>query len=467
MTLVSALCTEPLTKVATLVKRREVSPVELTVAMLERIDRLDASLHSYITVARDLALQQALVAETEIWKGNYRGPLHGIPIAVKDLIYTKGVRTTCASKILADWVPEYDATVIEKLYAQGAVLLGKLTLTEFAGIGYHPSVPPASNPWDRNRWTGTSSSGSGVAMAGSLCFGALGTDTGGSIRFPAAACGVVGLKPTYGKVSKYGVFPLAESLDHVGPICRSVEDAAILLQAIAGFDPRDPTSRREPVPDYQAHLKNGISGVRIGLDRSYCSRADKETSDAIVEAATVLSEAGARIEEITFSAIEESIAAWGIIFTGECGASHEVTYPSRAADYSAPFCSFLENAEKLRGIDYAKAHAARQVTVRMIDDLFQKVDLLLCPTMGAVPMKLNGLALEDVITPEIGHDLLSFTSPFSLSGNPTISVPCGFSEEGLPRSLTLVGRHSDEMLILQAAHVYEQATPWHHRRPAI
>lgn len=467
MNQVSELCTESLTKVASLIASKEVSPVELTMAMLARIDRLDASLHSYITVSRDLALQQARAAENEIVKGNYRGPLHGIPIAVKDLIYTKDVRTTCASKILADWAPDYDATVIEKLYAEGAVLLGKLTLTEFAGIGYHPSIPPALNPWDADRWTGTSSSGSGVATAASLCFGSLGTDTGGSLRFPSAACGVVGLKPTYGKVSRYGVFPLAPSLDHVGPICREVGDAAVLLQAIAGFDPKDPTTRREPVPDYSTDINKGINDVRIGVDWSFCSRADRETSAAIVAAARVLGECGARIEEVAVSEIEESIGAWGIIFAGECGASHEATYPSRAADYSSAFCSFLRNAEKLRGIDYAKACASRQVIMRMVDDLFQRVDLLLSPTMGVVPMKLNGSALEDVVTPEVGHDLLAFTSPFSLSGNPTISVPCGFSDEGLPLSLKLVGRHSNEVLILQAAQAYQQSTSWHNRHPLV
>jgi len=467
MNLLSELCTKTLTEVASLIKRKEVSPVEITGAMLERIERLDPALHSYVTVARDLALAQARTAEKEIAKGKYRGPLHGIPIAVKDLIYTKDLRTTCASKIFADWVPEYNATVIEKLYDQGVVLLGKLTLTEFAGIGYHPSIQPALNPWDANRWTGTSSSGSGVAAAACLCFGALGTDTGGSIRFPSAACGVVGLKPTYGKVSRYGVFPLAESLDHVGPICRTVEDAAVLLQAIAGFDPNDPTTRREPVPDYLADLKKGVKKIRIGVDWSYCSRADAETFAAIEVATKVLIESGARMQEVTFSAIEEAIGAWGVIFTGECGASHEATYPFRADDFSAPFRAFLQNAEKLRGIDYAKANATRQRVCRMVDDLFQTVDLLLCPTMGMVPMKLNGLPLEEVITPELGNALLSFTAPFSLSGNPTISVPCGFSAEGLPLSLKLIGRHAEEGLVMQAGDAYEQATPWHKRRPPI
>jgi amidase len=456
-----------LAEVADLIKRKQVSPVEVTTEMLERIDRVDSALHSYVTVSRDLALEQARKAESEISKGNYLGPLHGIPIAVKDLIYTKDVRTTCASKILCDWTPEYNATVIEKLYDAGAVLLGKLTLTEFAGIGYHPTFTPALNPWDANHWTGTSSSGSGVAVAASLCFGALGTDTGGSIRFPSAACGVVGVKPTYGKVSRYGVFPLAESLDHVGPICRSVEDAAILLQAIAGFDPNDATTRRESVPDYLANLKAGVKGLRIGVDWSHCSRTDAETREALVAAAKVLNNAGAQIQEVKFSLIEDAIGAWGAIFTGECGASHEATYPARADDFSVPFRNFLEGAETLRGIDYAKAYAVRQRVTRMIDDLLQEVDLLLSPTMGRAAMKLDGLPLEEVVTPEVGHDLLSFTAPFSLSGNPTVSVPCGFNLDGLPLSLKLIGRHGSEALILQAAHAYEQATTWHKQRPPV
>ena len=465
---VSELCTKTLTDVAGLVKTKGASPVEVTVAMLERIERLDRKLHSYLTVARDLALQQARRAEQEISKGYYRGPLHGIPLAVKDLICTRNVRTTCASKILADWVPDYNATVIEKLYAAGVVLLGKLTLTEFAGIGYHPTIQPALNPWDSNRWTGSSSSGSGVATAASLCFGSLGTDTGGSVRFPAAACGIVGLKPTYGKVSRYGVFPLAESLDHVGPMTRSVEDAAVLLQAIAGFDANDPTTRREPVPDYLANLKNGVRGICIGVDWSYCSaRVDPEISEAILAATKVLGDLGARIQEVEVSSIEEAIGAWGVIFTAECAASHEATYPSRAADYSPPFRAFLEESEKVRGLDYAKAHAARQKVSRMVDNLLQTVDLLVCPTMGMVPMRLNGAAPEEIITPEIGHDLLSFTSPFSLSGNPTISVPCGFSTDGLPLSLKIIGRHGQESLLMQAAYAYEQATTWHQRRPSV
>jgi amidase len=462
------LCTKTVNDIAALIKMRKVSPVEITKAMLERIETLDRRLHSYLTVASDLALQQAQRAEQEISEGNYRGPLHGVPIAVKDLIYTKDVRTTCASKILADWIPKYDARVIERLYDAGAVLLGKLTLTEFAGIGYHPSVPPAVNPWDSNRWTGSSSSGSGVATAASLCFASLGTDTGGSIRFPSAACGIVGLKPTYGKVSRHGVFPLAESLDHVGPLTHDVTDAAILLHATAGFDANDPTTRRQPIPDYLATLRQGVKDLRVGVDWSYCStRVDPDTKQSIVRGARVLGELEVEIKEVSLTGVEEASGAWGVIFTAECGASHEQTYPSRAEDFSAPFRAFLEEAQKVRGIDYAKAYAARQRVARMIDDALQQVDVLLCPTMGMVPMNLEGRAPDEIITPEVGHTLLSFTSPFSLSGNPTISIPSGFNSDGLPVSMTLVGKHDEEALILRAAYAFEQASEWHTRRPRL
>lgn len=468
MTSASELCTSPLLEAARAVQKKEISPLELTQSMLERIEKVDRNLNSYLTVASELALRQAGAAEQEIVDGMYRGPLHGIPIAVKDLIFTKDLRTTCASKILADWVPEYDATVIERLYRAGAVLLGKLTLTEFAGIGYHPIVKPALNPWDANRWTGSSSSGSGVATAASLCFGSLGTDTGGSIRFPAAACGIVGLKPTYGRVSRYGVFPLAESLDHVGPLTRRVADAAVILQAIAGFDRNDATTRRDPVPAFSANLKKGIGGVRVGIDWSYCtSGVDPQISEAMVKATEVLSDLGAAVHEVKFSSSEEAINAWGVIFTAECGAAHEATYPAHADDFSAPFRAFLHEAEKIRGSDYAKAHVTRQKVAREIDEILRSVVLFVCPTMGMEPMKLNGVPVEELITPQIGHDLLKFTSPFSLSGNPTLSLPCGKSKDGLLHSLMLVARHGDEALLLQAGYAYEEATPWHKQLPPV
>src|SRR5262245_14455970 len=303
---VSELCTKTLVEVAELIKKKEVSPVELTQAMLTRISALDGKLYSYLTVTADLALQQARAAEQEISKGTYRGPLHGMPIAVKDLCYTKGIRTTCASKILANWVPDYNATVVEKLNAAGAVLLGKLGMTEFALAGYHPSVHPPVNPWAADRWPGASSSGSGVATAASLCFGSLGSDTGGSIRFPSAACGIVGVKPTYGKVSRYGVFPLGETLDHIGPLTRSVADAAAMLRVIAGFDPNDPTTRRVTVRDYLDIVAHGIRGVRIGVDEEYCTKGvDPQISKAVLATTKTLQDLGASIQEVKFSVAED------------------------------------------------------------------------------------------------------------------------------------------------------------------
>ena len=467
MATAAELCTKTLTDVAGLIKKKEVSPVELTQAMLDRISALDGKLYSYITVASDLALRQARAAEQEIIKGTYRGPLHGMPVAVKDLCYTKGIRTTCASKILAGWVPDYNATVVEKLYAAGAVLLGKLGMTEFAYGGYHPSVHPPVNPWNPERWPGASSSGSGVATAASLCFGSLGSDTGGSIRFPSAACGIVGVKPTYGKVSRYGVFPLGESLDHIGPMTRSVADAAVILRAIAGFDPKDPTTRRETVRDYLDTVYNGVRGIRIGVDETYCTTdVDPQVSKAVLATTKVLQDLGASIREVRVSGIDEATAAGYTIIATETAAAHDQFYPSRADDYGPTFRAFLEDGAKLRGLDYAKAHVARQVMCRMVDDLLQQVDLLLCPSMPTVPVPLKDFSPQGILARERVEALLRHTIPFNLTGSPTISVPCGFSAEGLPLSLQLIGRHGEEGTVMQAGHAYEQATEWHNRRPA-
>jgi amidase len=466
MAVAPELCTQTLTEVAELIQKREVSPVEITEAMLARISSLDETLHSFITVTADLALQQARAAEREITHGNYRGSLHGVPIAVKDLVYTKAIRTTCGSKVLADWVPEYDATVIEKLYAAGAILVGKLSMTEFAGIGYHPTVPPPVNPWHPDRWPGASSSGSGVATAASLCFGSIGSDTGGSIRFPSSACGVVGLKPTYGKVSRYGVFPLAESLDHAGPITRSVADAAVLLRTIAGFDSSDPTTRREAVPNYWQTLFQGVKNLRIGVDEDYCtSGVDPEISEAVLTATRVLSDLGASVRGVKLSLIDEAVGAWGVIFTAEGVAAHEPHYSSWANDYSPAFRQFQENGAKVRGVDYAKAYATRQAVSRRLDDLFQEVDLLLCPTMAIAPPTLKDFPPDGLIPPEQATVLLRYTAPFNLTGHPAMSIPCGFNREGLPMGLQIIGRLGEEGTVMQAGYAYQQATAWHKQRP--
>ncbi len=466
---VAELCTKNLTEVAGLIKKKEVSPVELTQAMLDRIAALDGKLYSYLTVTSDLALQQARAAEQEIAQGKYRGPLHGVPIAVKDLCFTKGIRTTCSSKILSDWKPDYDATVVERFSNAGAVLLGKLSMTEFALSGYHPSIHPPVNPWAADRWPGASSSGSGVATAACLCFGSLGSDTGGSIRFPSASCSIVGVKPTYGRVSRYGVFPLGESLDHIGPMTRSVADAATMLRIIAGFDPKDPTTRRVTVRDYVDLLTfNGVKGVRIGVDESYCTtQVDPQVSKAVLATTATFKELGAEIREVKYSVSNADLDDWFTICAAETAAAHEKWFPSRAADYGPTFRSFLEEGVKVRGIDYVNATVRRQFVRRALDDLFQNVDVLLCPSMPLLPMAVKDFPPDAPLSRGGASGLLRLTGPFDLTGSPTISLPCGFSKEGLPISLQLVGRHDEEGLLVQAGHVYEQATEWHAKQPQV
>lgn len=465
---VAELCTKTLTEVAGLIKKKEVSPVELTQAMLDRISTHDGKLHSYLTVTPDLALQQAQTAEQEIAKGTYRGPLHGVPIAVKDLCFTKGIRTTCASLILTDWKPDHDATVVEKLRAAGSVLLGKLCMTEFALAGYHPTIHPPVNPWAADRWPGASSSGSGAATAASLCFGSLGSDTGGSIRFPSAACGIVGVKPTYGKVSRYGVFPLGETLDHIGPMTRSVADAAAILRVIAGFDPKDPTTRRETVRDYLDMVYNGVKGIRIGVPHDYCTKnVDPQVSKAVLATTSVLKDLGAEIRDVQFTVSDQDLNDWFTLCAAETAAAHEKFFPSRADDYGPTFRSFLEEGVKISGVEYVDATVRRQFMRRQLDDLFQRIDLLLCPSMSSLPMMLKDFPPDARLSRNAVGGLLLHTAPFDFSGSPTISVPCGFSTEGLPISLQLVGRHGEEGLVMQAGHAYEQATAWHKRRPAL
>jgi len=460
------LALSTLTTVAQRIQARELSPVELTRHLLDRIDALDSRFHSYVTILADQALAQAAQAETEIANGHYRGPLHGIPLAVKDLCFTKGIPTTCGSQHFADVMPDDDGTVVVKLKAAGAILIGKLHMTEFALRWHHPYRPIPVNPWGEGRWPGVSSSGSGVATAAGLCFGAIGTDTGGSIRFPAASCGTVGMKPTYGRVSRAGVFPLAASLDHVGPLTRSVADAAAMLQAIAGFDPLDPSSSRKEVPDYLAGLTGSIQGVRIGVDEQYITEGvHPDVSAAIQEALRVLVELGAQVIAVTVPEPDPQLTtqAWLTLTGADALVAHEGIYPERADEYG-PFRELLDNSAKLRAQDYAKAHALRETFACQFDPLFETMDLLLCPTMPttAPPMDVQGNA---ILQP--GYVRTRYTYVFNFSRNPTLSLPCGFDREGLPVSLQLVGRHFDEALLFQVGHAFEQATEWHTHQPTL
>jgi amidase len=459
------VCLLSLTEIAARLREKKLSSVEVTRAILERIRVMNPRLHAYITVMEQSALDAAAQADAEIGAGRYRGPLHGVPVAVKDLCQTKGVLTTCASRVLRDWRPETSATVVERLEAAGAVIVGKLNLTEFAVAWYHPELLAPINPWGASLWPGASSSGSGVATAAGLCFGSIGTDTGGSIRFPSAACGIVGLKPTWGRVSRYGVFPLGESLDHIGPMTRTVADAAIMLGAIAGQDSKDETSLAVPVDDYVATLDGGSAGIRVGVDERYIADgASPEVAAAIGEAVRVLERIGARVVKVAMPDTEPCLAAWNTICTSDTAAAHEAMFPARKSEYGPGFRSFLELGAAVRGQDYAKAHMMRERFANRLQALFDQIDVLACPSMSvaslpadAMPPDARGLAGP--------NPLVRFTAPFNLSRNPTLSLPCGKSAGGPPPSLQLVGRRLGEAILLRAGAAYERATDWHEQRP--
>ena len=442
-------------------RRRDFSPVELTRACLDRIGELDEQLHSFITVTEEIALSQARRAESELARGLDRGPLHGIPIALKDLYATEGIRTTANSWVLLDWVPEEDAAVVGRLKDAGAVMLGKLTMDEIAlyGPSFDTPFPPARNPWSLDRVPGGSSSGSGVAVAAGLCLGSLGSDTGASIRSPASLCGVVGLKPTYGLVSRRGAVPVSWSRDHVGPICGSVEDAAIMLQAIAGHDPRDPTSAKVDVPDYRGTLGRGAENLRVGVPWRWFDRAEKvdsETQAAVREAIKVLQGLGMEVVEVSTAPFEAADDVLHTIISAEAFTYHEQKIVSHPELYGAANRSLLRQGAFLTAADYIQAQRARSVIARQIDQILDGVDALAMPTSVKPASTFADAAWDD-----------TFFSSFNLSGHPAMSIPCGFTEGGLPIGLQLAGRAFGEATLLQIAGAYEQATPWHGRRPSV
>ena len=461
------LCGLPLTDLSRLLGDRTVSAVEATRALLDRIRRLDPSLHSYLSVLEERALARATDADDEIGAGRRRGPLHGVPIAVKDLCQTAGIATTCASRLLRGWKPQRSATVVERLEAAGAILVGKLNLTEFAVAWYHPELPVPRNPWNASLWPGASSSGSGVATAAGLCFASLGTDTGGSIRFPSAACGIVGLKPSYGRVSRHGVFPLGESLDHIGPMTRTVADAAAVLAVIAGYDPADPTSRRERVEDYAAALDRGVGGIRIGVDERFIGTGSSpEVAAAVLEATHTIERLGAKLVPVEIPDVDPCLSAWTKLCAAEAVATHATTYPARAVEYGPGFRSFLDVGAAVRGADYANAHFIRERFAGELRGLFDEVDILACPSMPS-----SALPVVDIPPDARGlgdsSPLLRFTAPFNMSRNPTLSLPCGRASNGPPPSLQLVGRDLGEATLLQVGAAFEKATTWHGQRPKL
>ena len=453
-----------------LIRQRRLSPRELTQALLDRIAAINPRLNAYLTVTADQALKHAAEAEARAARGELRGPLDGVPVGLKDLFATKGVRTTAGSRILADWAPDHDAAVVERLRAAGAVSLGKTHMHEFAfGItNVNPHYGPARNPWDPERMTGGSSGGAGAAVAAGLALAALGSDTGGSIRIPAALCGVVGLKPTYGLVSRRGAVPLAWSLDHVGPLARTVEDAALLLNAIAGHDPRDPGSANVPLPDYTRGLRDGVRGLRFGVLPRSATSVDKEVGDALAQAHRVLEGLGARLEEVDFPSLQYAASASTVILSSEAAAFHRRWMDERPQDYGNDVLIRLASARLLPATLLVTAQRVRRLVRRELLALFQRVDVLLWPAVPVAAPRIGeqGEAHGDEHR-RIRASITRFTPLFNLTGLPALSVPCGFTTEGLPIGLQMAAAPFQEPTLLRAAHAYEQATEWHTRAPSL
>lgn len=455
----------PLLEVSDLLRRREVSAVAVTYAMLDRIDRLDGQYHSYATILADRARGQARTAEDELSRRVWRGPLHGVPIALKDLCYTTYAPTAAGTTMLRDFVPGHNATVVDRLEQAGAIVLGKLKMTEGAYTSHHPAEAAPLNPWSEAHWVGSSSSGSGSATAAGLCFGSLGSDTGGSIRFPSACCGLTGIKPTWGRVSRHGVFALADSLDHIGPMARSAADAAAILGVIAGVDPADPTTLSDPVPDYLATIGGGLRGVTIGIDRSYTTDGvDPQVAAALRETERVLVALGARIRDIRVPAFEKLVGLWIPMCSVETATAHLPTYPARKAEYGPDLAALIEQGRSLTGLEVVAAMHARLAFSGGLKTMFEDIDMMLIPTM---PMPTPSLAAmsEYGEDPSVLNSILRFTAPYDFSGSPTITFPTGIDAAGMPLSAQLVGPHLSEGLLARAVHGFQSVTDWHTRRP--
>ena len=444
---------------------KQFTSVDITQALLDRIAALDSKFDSYITVTPEGALAQAKQADAELAAGTSRGPLHGVPIALKDLYPTKGIRTTGHSAVLKDWVPDFDCTATTKMAQAGSVLLGKLAMHEFAfgGPVFDTPFPPARNPWNTDHITGGSSSGSGAALAAGLCLGSLGSDTGGSIRGPASLCGIVGLKPTYGRVSRWGVLPLSWSLDHVGPMTRTVEDCALVLGAIAGYDAKDAACANVPVDDYLSGLKAGVKGLRLGVPRSWFSDGDgtdPETLAALEAALQVYQALGATIVEVDGKPFSDARAANTTILVAEAYAYHEQNLKTQPQNYGSGVRGRFRAGALISSADYIAALRARTTISAQVAAILGEVDAILSPTSPA-PAPSFAEYNQDAMFKQP-----SYTNPYNLTGLPVISIPCGFSASGLPIGLQIATKPFTEALNLQIAYAYEQATDWHTMRPS-
>ncbi|HTB42292.1 MAG TPA: amidase [Acetobacteraceae bacterium] len=445
---------------------RTLSPVELLTSLLQRIEQLDPVLHAFIRLDADAAMDAARGAETEIAAGRKRGPLHGVPVGVKDIIDVAGLPTTCHSKILVDNVARHDAVVIEHLRAAGAVIIGKLSTHEFAigGPSFDLPFPPARNPWNPDHHPGGSSSGSGAGVCAGLFPGALGTDTGGSVRNPASACGIVGLKPTYGLVSRRGVFPLSFTLDHVGPLTRTVADAALMLDALAGHDPADPGSATTPAHNFGRLLDRGVRDLRIGFVRHFHERdmpAHPEVTAALEDVARVLQAEGAEVRTIALPSLNEFAAINRVILCSEAWSIHAPWLRSRPGDYGKLARRRLLPGAFMSAGDYVGAQRRRLQVIAAVEDALRDVDVLLCGSSLDPASRIEDAEETQRTYPRQAR------TPFNVTGHPALAMMSGLASTGLPVSVQFVGRYFDDATVLRVAAAYERATQWHKRRPPI
>ena len=465
------LCYSSAGALSRLIQRKEISPVEVIEAHLARIEATEPVLNSFITLLPEEARAAARRAEEDIQAGNYKGPLHGIPVGLKDLYNTGGVRTTSGSRIFDNFIPERDCTVAARFREAGAILLGKLNMHQFAygPTGENPDYGHMHNPWNPELVTGGSSGGSGSAAAAGQCTITMGSDTGGSIRIPASLCGIVGLKPTYGLVSRYGLTPLSWSLDHPGPMVRTVEDAALTLNAIAGYDPNDVASARVDIPDYTSALNNDVRGLRIGLPKEYFEAPlDPQVAQSVHDAIAVLESMGAVVTQVSLPMFQDSQAISTAILMAEASAVHRDLLAREGEKLYPPIRLRLEAGLFISAADYLRAQQGRALFDRQARQLLDQVDLLAGPTEPVTAPRLLAERVQ-VGEEEMGTTaaLTQYTRPYNITGFPAISIPCGFSDTGMPIGLQLAGRPFDELTVLRAAHAYEQATDWHQRRPPI
>ena len=469
-----------LSAVAAQIAQGDLNSVDVTGALLARIDHLEPRLHAYIAVMREQVLAAAAQADVLRDQGKMQGPLHGVPIAVKDLCHKAGWVTTAGHSFRKNAIADFDATVVSRLEASGAILLGKLATTEGAMVGYHRDFQVPRNPWgDLDRWPGVSSGGSGVATAAGLCFASLGTDTGGSIRFPSAVNGIVGLKPTWGRVSRHGVLDLGPTLDHIGPMTRSVRDAARVLGVIAGHDNKDPTSLADAVPDYEVEMEKGVQGLRIGWDKDFASRdVEAHVAEAVSQAVSRLASLGAEIVDIKVPLLEaDEVAAWGVIAASEAAAVHEATFPSQADAYGTYFHGFLSEGRSASSVDLAKAVFARKRAAGRMAPVFHGIDVLACPTLASESFRYNpedaygGLDTSKGTIAGVPLAWFARSSRFitvwDYNGYPTLTLPCGFSPEQIPLSLQLVSAPLNEAALLKAGYAFEQASEFHTQHPSL